>query len=80
MQPRALDPSELSALTLFANGKTTEEIAETMNLHKGIVQDHLRVATRKLGAANRVHAAVIATELGLIKISKRGMAGTSCVK
>ena len=80
MQPRVLDPSELSALTLFANGKTTEEIAEAMNLHKGVVQDHLRVATRKLGAANRVHAAVIATEMGLIRIHKRNMVGSGCVK
>ncbi len=73
MQPRALDSSELSVLTLFASGKTTEEIAEALNLHKGVVQDHLRVAVRKLGAANRVHAAVIATEMGLIRINKRGL-------
>jgi two-component system nitrate/nitrite response regulator NarL len=72
MQPRALDPSELSVLALFASGKSTEEIAETLKLHKGTVQDHLRVAARKLGAANRVHAAVIATEMGLIRTNKRG--------
>ncbi len=73
MQPRALDPNELTVLTLFASGKTTEEIAEALKLHKGVVQDHLRVAARKLGAANRVHAAVIATEMGLIRINKRGL-------
>ena len=44
-----------------------------MTLHKATVQDHLRVAARKLGAANRVHAAVIAAELGLIKTFKRSL-------
>jgi DNA-binding CsgD family transcriptional regulator len=71
MSSRSLDPMELKALALFANGKSTEQIGEAMNLHKGVVQSHLRVAVRKLGAANRVHAAVIATDLGLIRTPKR---------
>jgi DNA-binding NarL/FixJ family response regulator len=73
MEQRPLDETELEVLTRFANGKSTEEIAEAMRLHKGTVQDHLRVAARKLGAANRVHAAVIAAELGLIKTFKRSL-------
>ncbi|MEA2979645.1 MAG: Bacterial regulatory protein luxR family [Alphaproteobacteria bacterium] len=73
MQQRPLDDTELDVLTRFANGKSTEQIAQALNLHKGVVQDHLRVAARKLGAANRVHAAVIAAELGLIKTFKRAL-------
>jgi DNA-binding NarL/FixJ family response regulator len=73
MEQRPLDETELEVLTRFANGKSTEEIARAMTLHKATVQDHLRVAARKLGAANRVHAAVIAAELGLIKTFKRGL-------
>ena len=73
MEQRPLDQTELEVLTRFANGKSTEEIAQAMTLHKATVQDHLRVAARKLGAANRVHAAVIAAELGLIKTFKRGL-------
>jgi DNA-binding NarL/FixJ family response regulator len=73
MEQRPLDETELEVLTRFANGKSTEEIAQAMTLHKATVQDHLRVAARKLGAANRVHAAVIAAELGLIKTFKRGL-------
>jgi DNA-binding CsgD family transcriptional regulator len=71
MPSRSLSPIELKVLTLFAHGKSTEEIGEAVNLHKGAVQNHLRVAVRKLGATNRVHAAVIATNLGLIKTLKR---------
>ena len=71
MYPRPLDRTELEVLTLFANGKSTEEIGCALNLRKSVVQDHLRVATRKLGAANRTHAAVIATELGLIRTLNR---------
>ena len=73
MEQRPLNETELKVLTRFANGKSTEEIAQAMTLHKGTVQDHLRVAARKLGAANRVHAAVIAAELGLITTFKRGL-------
>jgi len=73
MEPRPLDPIELEVLTLFANGKSTEEIGTKLTLHKSVVQDYLRVAARKLGAANRTHAAVIATELGLVKTAKRGI-------
>jgi len=66
MYTRPLDSRELEILRLFANGKSAKEISEALKLHTSVVQSHLRVATRKLGAANRTHAAVIATELGLI--------------
>jgi len=64
---RTLDPNELSALTLFANGKTAEEIAITLNVSKSMAQHYLRVAARKLGARNRVHAVAIAVRMGLVK-------------
>ena len=73
MHTRSLLPIELEVLSLFAKGKTTEEIGAALSIHKGAVQNHLRVATRKLGAANRVHAAVIAAEIGLIKTFKRSV-------
>jgi LuxR family transcriptional regulator len=64
---RQLDATELTALTLFANGRSAEEIAQTLSLSKSMVQHHLRVATRKLGGRNRIHAVAIAVENGLIK-------------
>jgi DNA-binding NarL/FixJ family response regulator len=73
MQPRPLDNSELDVLSLYANGSSTDEICEALRVHKGVVQDRLRVAVRKLGAVNRVHAAVIGAVSGIIRI--RAVAG-----
>lgn len=56
---RALDPNELNALQLFANGKTTEEISVELGVSKGMAFHFIRVATSKLGARNRVHAVAI---------------------
>ena len=66
---RPLDINELSALRLFANGRTADEIAAELGMSKSMVQHYLRVAARKLGARNRVHAVAIAVRNGLIKSS-----------
>lgn len=70
MDPRPLDSAELEVLTLYANGLSTEEVGARLQLHKSIVQDRLRVAMRKLGAANRVHAVAIAVERKIIKLDE----------
>jgi LuxR family quorum sensing-dependent transcriptional regulator len=70
MDLRPLDAAELTVLALYANGLSTEEIGEKLQLHKSIVQDRLRVAVRKLGAANRVHAVAIAVERKIIKVDE----------
>ena len=57
---RPLDLNELAALKLFANGKTADEMAAELGVSKSIAQHYLRVAARKLGARNRVHAVAIA--------------------
>ncbi|MGN6460837.1 MAG: response regulator transcription factor [Pseudolabrys sp.] len=67
---RPLDATELAALTLFANGRSAEEIAQSLSLSKSMVQHHLRVATRKLGGRNRIHAVALAVEAGLVKITR----------
>lgn len=66
---RQLDTKELEALTLFANGKSAEEIAVALNVSKSMAQHYLRVAARKLGARNRVHAVAMAVRMGLVKPS-----------
>lgn len=63
---RPLDQNELEALTLFANGRTADEIAARLEVSKSMAQHYLRVAGRKLGARNRVHAVAIAVRMGLI--------------
>lgn len=69
---RSLDKNELNALTIFANGRTADEMAVAMGVSKSLAQHYLRVATRKLGARNRVHAVAIAIRDGLIKSSGGG--------
>jgi DNA-binding CsgD family transcriptional regulator len=62
-----LTSAEMKALSLFATGSSPRQIAEKLGVHQSLVLDHLRVATRKLGATNHVHAVMIATELKLIR-------------
>ena len=65
----SLESQELQALTLFANGRTADEIAVALGVSKGIAQHYLRVAARKPRARNRVHAVAIAVGMGLIELS-----------
>jgi len=69
---RPLDPNELDALKLFANGRTADEIATALNVSKSMAQHYLRVAARKLGARNRVHAVAIAVRMGLVDVTAGG--------
>jgi DNA-binding CsgD family transcriptional regulator len=69
MAPRSLTRDELQALTFYANGLSTNEVAQRQHVHQSVAQDWLRVATRKLGATNRVHAVAIAIELGIIRVA-----------
>jgi LuxR family transcriptional regulator len=62
----------LEALRLFANGKSAEEIAAEMNIGRSMAQHYVRVAARKLGARNRVHAVALAVRLGLFEVSGGG--------
>ena len=61
---RPLDAEELQALTLFASGKTADEMAVALGVSKSMALHYLRVAARKLGARNRVHAVAIADTHG----------------
>ena len=69
---RTLHPNELKALALFANGRTTDEMAIDLGVSKSMVLHYLRVAARKLGARNRVHAVAIAVQMGLVNRPEKG--------
>lgn len=64
---RPLDHNELEALRLFANGKTADEIALALGVSQSMAHHYLRVAARKLGARNRVHAVAIAVRIGMVQ-------------
>jgi DNA-binding CsgD family transcriptional regulator len=66
---RPLDDNELEALTLFANGKSADEIAAALKVSQGMAHHYLRVAARKLGARNRVHAVAVAVRNGLVAVT-----------
>ena len=57
---------ELEILTAVAAGFGDKEIARDMCRSKSTIKAHLRAIYRKLGARNRVQAAALAIETGLI--------------
>ena len=63
---RPLDKNELASLTLFAAGKSADEIASTLSVSQSMAHHYLRIAARKLGARNRVYAVAIAVSTGLV--------------
>ena len=65
---RPLDHNELDALSLFANGRSADEIASELNVSQSMAHHYLRVAARKLGARNRVHAVAIAVRKALVPV------------
>jgi DNA-binding CsgD family transcriptional regulator len=65
MRP-ALDKNEIEALALLASGRSGDEIASTLGVSVSMANHYLRIAARKLGARNRVHAVAIAVTTGLV--------------
>lgn len=65
-QARAgLTVREGDVLRGVAEGKSNKEIARDLDIQEVTVKLHLKSITRKLGARNRTHAAMIARDLGL---------------
>jgi two-component system response regulator DesR len=59
-----LTDRERQVLRLAGEGKTSNDIAGTLNLSEGTVRNYLSEAISKLGAQNRVDAARIARDRG----------------
>jgi len=64
-----LTERESDVLTLAAQGLTTGDIAEQLGLGLETVRTYVDRAVRKLRARNRTHAATIALEAGLIRLT-----------
>jgi LuxR family quorum sensing-dependent transcriptional regulator len=56
----ALTSREREVLTLAALGRSTGAIAETLHITDRTVKEHIKMCCRKLGAANRTQAVMIA--------------------
>lgn len=61
-----LTKPERECLIWVIKGKTAWETAQIIGCTKRTVDFHLQKATRKMGASNKIHAAVIAMRTGLI--------------
>ena len=69
---RPLGADELRALALFAEGRSAEELSAELGVSKSTAVYYLRVAARKLGARNQVHAVAIVVRMGLVDPSRGG--------
>ncbi|MFJ6211990.1 response regulator [Streptomyces sp. NPDC092296] len=66
-QVRCMTTRELDVLALLGEGLSNAEIADRLFLGTGTVKDHISAILAKLGAGNRVQAAVIAHRAGLVR-------------
>lgn len=62
----SLSPRELDILRGIARGASNKEIARDHGIVETTVKIHVQHILRKLGVSSRVHAAVIASEQGLL--------------
>lgn len=67
--PNELSNRELEILALIANGMKNSEIAEALSLSTETVKTYAERAYQKIGARNRTHAAVLAVELGMVRVA-----------
>jgi ABC-2 type transport system ATP-binding protein len=63
-QVRSLTDRERAVLRFASEGKTSNEIAELLNLSEGTVRNYLSEAISKLGVNNRIKAARLARDKG----------------
>jgi two-component system response regulator DesR len=63
-EPSPLTARETDVLRLHAQGIDPRDIASNLFLSYGTVRNYLASATEKLGARNRTHASIIASERG----------------
>lgn len=62
----SLSPREREILCLIARGDSNKHIARALDIAETTVKIHVQHILRKLDLSNRVHAAVYATERGLV--------------
>ena len=64
--PYGLTVRQVDVLRMLASGGSNKEIARTLDIAETTVKIHVQHILRKLNVSSRVHAAVIASENGLL--------------
>ena len=67
-QPTTLTRRQLEVLSLLAEGKSTQQIADELGLTPTTVRNYVANLLATLGAHNRLQAVVIARQLGIIDL------------
>ena len=67
-ETESLSPRQMEVLTLMVRGDTNSDIAKCVGLKERTVKNYITAILRKLNAANRTHAAVLALRHGLVKV------------
>jgi LuxR family transcriptional regulator, quorum-sensing system regulator BjaR1 len=62
-----LTERQREVLEWIARGKSAWEIAQILQITKRTVDEHVQAACRRLGAANRTHAVVLAILANVIE-------------
>jgi DNA-binding CsgD family transcriptional regulator len=76
-EPTILDRRELDVLTLMADGRRRDEIAERLGLTTRSLRELRRGLMAKLGARTDQHATAIAFRRGLLHVDRRGTGSSS---
>ena len=62
---------EQEVLQLFANGKSTVEVARSLTISQKTVKNHLTSIYQKLNVRDRTEAVLLAVRMGLIRLERR---------